>query len=70
MKTTKAIATNNFVVRFWSKKHYGSKLNQHSNIYRGTITEIHSKKAEHFHSAGEFLAKLEKIYKKVEKTRR
>lgn len=70
MKTIKANATNNFIVRFWSKKYYGSKLNQHSNIYRGTITELNSKKADHFHSAGEFLEKLEKIYKKVEKGRR
>ena len=69
MKTTKANATNNFLVRVWSKKHYEEKMNQLTNIYRGTITELKSKRVEHFHSAGEFLKKLEVMYKEAEKRR-
>lgn len=55
------------MVKIWSKKHYGRKLNEHSNIYRGTINGLNLEKEEHFHSAGEFLEKLEKMYKKLEK---
>jgi len=67
METKKANATNNFIIRIWSKKYYNAKLNQHSNIYRGTITDVKSKEVQHFHSPGEFLLRIEKMFKSAEK---
>ncbi len=67
MKTTKANATHNFIVRFWSHKHYGEKLTNKQNMYRGTITETKSKEVLHFHSPADLLKKMEKMYKKAEK---
>ena len=70
MKTTKANATNNFILRIWSHNHYGTKLNESHNIYRGTITDCETKEEIHFHSVGEFLKIIETLYKKREKDRR
>ena len=69
MKTTKANATNNFLGRVWSHKHYSEKLTQKSNMYRGTITETTTRIIKHFHTAGEFLDRLEGMYKNAERRR-
>jgi len=68
MKTGNNKATNNFIIRFWSKKHYNDEVGakQFENIYRGTITNAQTKEEQHFHNAGEFLSILEKEYWKSE----
>jgi len=66
MFTGKNKSTNNFIVRLWSpKEHEGLSLK-----IDGTITEVKSKEVKHFHSAGDFLKKLEQMHKKAEKNRR
>lgn len=67
MKTEKANATNNFIVRIWSLKHYGGKLNTKKNMYRGVITDTTSKKSKFFNGPAKLLMILELMYKNAEK---
>ena len=66
-KTGNNKATNNYIVRLWSKAHYGQTK---SNEMSGTITEVKSKEIKHFHSAGGFLKAMELLDKKTEKAKR
>jgi hypothetical protein len=70
MKTGKNQATNNFIIRLWSPKYYKTNNQvREVKLIDGTITDTKSKEVSHFHSAGEFLFKLEKMHKKAEKNR-
>jgi len=66
MKTGRNKATNNFIIRIWSGKYYNTK----SSNYQGTITDVLTKDEKHFHSAGDFLKKLELMNKNAEKGRK
>ena len=60
---TKAKSVQDFEVRIWSDKHYNTKRD---NIYHGLITDAKSKKKVFFHTAGDLLKAVEKLYKLAE----
>jgi hypothetical protein len=68
MKTGNNKSTNNFIVRLWSPKYYNS--NTKKVDFDGTITDVKNKESTHFHSAGDFLRKIELMQKKAEKDRK
>ena len=71
MKTGNNKATNNYIIRLWSPKYYKSKdVRQDIKIIDGSITNVNTKKTLFFHSAGDFLYKLEKMQKQAEKERK
>ena len=70
MKTGNNNATNNFVVRIWSKAHYGETKDKYSTRYSGSVTEVKSKEEIKFHSPAQLLTAIEKLNKKVEKAKR
>jgi hypothetical protein len=63
-------ATNNFVVRIWSKHYYKEETQKFTTRYSGMVTETKTKEAIKFHSAGQLLKAIEDLNKKVEKHRR
>lgn len=68
--TGKNNATNNFVVRLWSKAHYNIDEDKYRTTYDGTITEAKSKKVIKFHSPAQFLKAIEELNKLAEKEKR
>jgi hypothetical protein len=65
---TKAKSVQVFEVRLWSNKHYKGKVGTtKNNIFEGLITDAKSKKKIFFHSVGNFLTAIEKLYLKAEK---
>ena len=64
MKTGNNIATNNYIVRIWSSKHYNRDW-----IWDGTIQNVQTKEDKHFHSVGQMLSIMEKWDKHIEKKR-
>jgi len=70
MKTGNNNATNNFIIRVWSKAYYKDNKDKYKLNYWGSITDVNSKESKHFNSAGELLKTLENFNKKAEKTRR
>lgn len=65
---TKSKSTQVFELRLWSREYYAGKPTEiDSNIYGGFITDFKSKKKIHFHTAGQLMAAIEKLYKKAEK---
>jgi hypothetical protein len=67
MQTGKNIATNNFIIRLWSCKHYGTKLTNNTNVFQGSIQEVKSGDEIMFNGPGDLLKGLEKKYKELEK---
>ena len=63
-------AVNKFQLRIWSKEHYGIGKNKYRTDYSGSIIEDDSKDKIMFHSAGQLLTAIEKMYKEAEKRRR
>ena len=70
MKTGNNLATNNFIIRIWSKAHYKEDKEKFTIRWSGSITEVKSKKEVKFHSAGDLLKNIEKMNKEAEKERR
>ena len=70
MKTGKNKATNNFIVRLWSKDHYGEDKRKFEARYAGSITEVQSKTVISFHTPGQLQVAIEKLYKACEKKRK
>lgn len=70
MKTGKNKSTNNFIIRVWSKYHYGETKDKYKMIYDGTVQNVRTGEDKHFHSVGEMLKILESEYKKEEKNKR
>lgn len=66
MKTGNNKSTNNFILRLWSKKHYGSKQTLEKNMYSGFVTDVKSKETLAFNTPGQLMSILEKLYKKAE----
>ena len=66
----KSTAVNKFELRLWSKEHYGTTTKKYKTEYTGMITCGKSKERIMFHSAGQLLTAIEKLYKKAEKERR
>lgn len=69
-KTGNNNATNNFVVRIWSKAHYGIDKEKYKTAYSGSVTEVKSKTEKKFHSPGQFLKVIEDLNKLAEKNKR
>lgn len=65
MKTGNNKATNNFIIRIWSRKYYGEK----ALLFEGTITDVKTKKAKHFHNSTELLEKLSLMNYQAEQRR-
>jgi len=63
-------STNNFIIRMWSYDHYDTKLNVNSNIFRGSIQNVQTKKQMFFDSPGDMLKKLERCYREEEQNRK
>lgn len=70
METKTANATNNYMVRLWSKKHYMSKYTKEKRLFHGSLTSHKSGKMVFFNSPGKFLMKLEELYQEDEKKRK
>ena len=70
MKTGNNNATNNFIIRVWSKAHYKIEDKKYQIDYSGSITEVKSKQEIKFHSAGQLLKAMETLNKKIEIMRR
>jgi hypothetical protein len=73
MKIRKNNANNVFVVKFWSKNHYGVAKEKYKCDYNGSVVEVvgdKPSKGKMFHSPSQLLVILEKSYKRTEKNRR
>ena len=70
MKTGKNIATNNYIVRFWSPEHYKIKNTNEYNFFNGTIQSVRTKEVKHFGTVAQYLSALEKMFKADERARR
>jgi hypothetical protein len=70
MKTEKAEATNNYMVRLWSKDHYKKKATKSDRVFHGSITSAISRNTLFFNTAGKFLTRFEQMYLEDEKYRR
>ena len=70
MKTGKNKATNNFIIRMWSKHHYNMNNEKYKAVYSGSVTEVQSKKEVKFHSPAQLLQAIEKLNKECEIERR
>ena len=70
MKTGNNNATNNFIVRVWSKAYYNEDKEKYKMNYYGSITDVKSKEYKHFNSPGQLLKTLEDFNKKAEQSRR
>ena len=70
METGKNIATNNFIIRIWSKSHYGEDKEKFATRYSGSITDVKSKEEKKFHSPGQLLKAIEDMNRQAEKKRR
>jgi len=68
MKTEKANATVNFIIRLWSRKHYHIASKWY-NIFSGTVTELTSKKVIYFYTVGQLLETLQKMYDEAEQSK-
>ena len=64
---TKAKATEVFEVRLWSTKHFNEKLLKDTNIFRGMVTDVKTKKAVWFATATGLLTFIEKQYRQANK---
>ena len=64
---TKSQSTHVFQVRLWSKKYYQTKGTVRKvNMFDGMIIDEKTKKKTHFHSPGQMLIAMEKMYKEDE----
>ena len=68
---TKATSVEVFEVRLWSKKHYGKKVTQSSNIFDSAqIANAKTKEHKFVNTAAEFLTVIEKMYRKAEREKK
>jgi len=70
METGKNNATNNFIIRIWSKHHYKDNKERYRLNYYGSVQDVQRKEIKHFNTPGKLLRVLEEFNKKSEKWRR
>ena len=69
METGKNKATNNYILRMWSWKHYNNNQRNTDNMYSGTVQNVRTKKLFHFNTPAEFMTIIEKNFRGDEKVR-
>jgi len=69
-KTKVNESTNNFIIRMWSKHHYGENVNKQTNIYQGSIQNVQTKNQIFFDSPADMMEKIEYMYKQAEIVRK
>jgi hypothetical protein len=63
---TKAKSVRTYIVRLWSKKHYGYKTTKSTNVWAGYVEEAITKERFFFDDASELLNYIRVMYIQAE----
>ena len=70
MNTGNNKATNNIIIRLWSKHYYHEETRKFKLRYKGKVTEVKGGETTMFNTPAQMLAAIEKLNKNCEKRRR